>query len=118
MPPELMNHSAPRYSKCFADRERWKLRSNRRVSDCGRCRRHRSGGADYRGIAGRTRVSRQRVSLPGIETDGRHVNFLFKGKTYTVEELTPESFLGVDLVIASTPDEVDRDYLQASIGAG
>lgn len=34
----------------------------------------------------------------------------FKGQTYTVEEMTPESFNGVELVIASTPDETARDF--------
>ena len=34
----------------------------------------------------------------------------FKGKTYTVEELTPDSFKGVDLAIGSTPDETARDF--------
>jgi len=34
----------------------------------------------------------------------------FKGETYKIEELTPESFQGIDLVIASTPDETARDF--------
>lgn len=34
----------------------------------------------------------------------------FKGKTYKIEELTPDSFVGVDLVIGSTPDETARDF--------
>jgi aspartate-semialdehyde dehydrogenase len=34
----------------------------------------------------------------------------FKGETYTIEELTPQSFDGVDLVIGSTPDETARDF--------
>ena len=34
----------------------------------------------------------------------------FKDKTYTIEEMTPDSFTGVDLVIASTPDETARDF--------
>ena len=34
----------------------------------------------------------------------------FKGQTYTIEEMTPESFTGVDLVIGSTPDETARDF--------
>lgn len=34
----------------------------------------------------------------------------FKGQTYKVEELTPDSFKGVDLVIGSTPDETARDF--------
>jgi aspartate-semialdehyde dehydrogenase len=35
----------------------------------------------------------------------------FKGKTYTVEELKPEAFDDVDLVIASTPDDVAREFI-------
>ena len=31
-----------------------------------------------------------------------------KGQEITVEELTPDSFAGVDLVIASTPDDTAR----------
>jgi aspartate-semialdehyde dehydrogenase len=34
----------------------------------------------------------------------------FQGKTYTVEEICPAAFEGVDLAIASTPDEVARDF--------
>ncbi len=35
----------------------------------------------------------------------------FKGKTYTVEELQPKSFDDVDLAIASTPDDVAREFV-------
>ncbi len=42
----------------------------------------------------------------------------FQGKEYTVEELTLDCFQGVDLVIASTPDDVARDYLPAAAEAG
>jgi aspartate-semialdehyde dehydrogenase len=42
----------------------------------------------------------------------------FAGKKYTVEELKPEVFEGVDLVIASTPDDVARDYLPAAVERG
>jgi aspartate-semialdehyde dehydrogenase len=41
-----------------------------------------------------------------------------KGQEITVEELTPESFVGVDLVIASTPDETARDFLPYAVEAG
>jgi aspartate-semialdehyde dehydrogenase len=34
----------------------------------------------------------------------------FKGQSYTIEEMTPESFNGVELIIASTPDETARDF--------
>ncbi len=42
----------------------------------------------------------------------------FRGEQHPVEELTPESFAGVDLVIASTPDETARDFLPHAIAAG
>ena len=42
----------------------------------------------------------------------------FRGKPVTVEELTPDAFEGVDLVIASTPDETARDFLPAAVKAG
>lgn len=42
----------------------------------------------------------------------------FKGREYTVEELRPEAFAGVDLVIASTPDETAAEFLPAAVAAG
>jgi len=42
----------------------------------------------------------------------------FKGEEYTVELLEPAAFQGVNLVIASTPDEVAAEYLPAAIAAG
>jgi aspartate-semialdehyde dehydrogenase len=42
----------------------------------------------------------------------------FAGKTYTVEELTPEVFDGVDLAIASTPDDVARDFVPEAVRRG
>lgn len=42
----------------------------------------------------------------------------FKGREYTVEELRPEAFVGVDLVVASTPDDVAAKYLPAAVEAG
>ena len=35
-----------------------------------------------------------------------------------VEELTADAFAGVDLVIASTPDEVAAEFLPAAVAAG
>ncbi|MGO8745754.1 MAG: aspartate-semialdehyde dehydrogenase [Thermoguttaceae bacterium] len=43
---------------------------------------------------------------------------IFAGKTYTVEELKPEAFQGVDLAISSTPDEVARDFVPGAIARG
>ena len=44
----------------------------------------------------------------------------FRGQTYTIEELLadPATFKGCDLVIASTPDDVARDYLPSAVEAG
>jgi aspartate-semialdehyde dehydrogenase len=42
----------------------------------------------------------------------------FNGKPYTVEELTPESFAGVQLAIASTPDETARDFIPEATKRG
>ena len=42
----------------------------------------------------------------------------FKGQDYTVELLEPSAFQGVDLVIASTPDEVAAEFLPAAVAAG
>ncbi|MGE3313803.1 MAG: aspartate-semialdehyde dehydrogenase [Planctomycetaceae bacterium] len=43
---------------------------------------------------------------------------VFKGVEHVVEELTTDSFAGVELVIASTPDETARDFLPAAVAAG
>jgi aspartate-semialdehyde dehydrogenase len=43
---------------------------------------------------------------------------VFKGRDYVVEELTPDSFAGAELVISSTPDDIARDYLPAAVAAG
>ena len=42
----------------------------------------------------------------------------FKGQEYTVELLEPSAFKGVDVVIASTPDEVAAEYLPHAVAAG
>lgn len=42
----------------------------------------------------------------------------FKGKQHTIEELRPEVFDGVDLVIASTPDDVAEDFIPAAVERG
>ena len=42
----------------------------------------------------------------------------FKGQSYTVEELTPRSFEEVDLVIASTPDEVAAEFAPWAVERG
>lgn len=42
----------------------------------------------------------------------------FAGKQYTIEELTKDGFAGVDLVIATTPDETAAEFLPAAVAAG
>jgi len=42
----------------------------------------------------------------------------FGGETHTVEEMTPESFEGVQLAIASTPDDTARDFVPAAVEKG
>lgn len=42
----------------------------------------------------------------------------FQGKTYTLEELTKDSFKGVELVISSTPDDTAAEFLPSAIEAG
>lgn len=42
----------------------------------------------------------------------------FAGKEYTVEEMTPDSFEGVELVIASTPDDTARDFVPEAVKRG
>ena len=42
----------------------------------------------------------------------------FGGKECQVEELVPDAFLGVDLAIGSTPDEVARDFAPWAIERG
>ena len=42
----------------------------------------------------------------------------FAGEKYVVEELKPDSFEGVDLAIASTPDEVARDFIPEAVDRG
>lgn len=42
----------------------------------------------------------------------------FAGKKYTVEELKPEAFDGIDLAISSTPDEVARDFIPGAVERG
>jgi len=42
----------------------------------------------------------------------------FKGQQHTVEELVPEVFDGLDLVIASTPDDVARQFVPWAVERG
>ncbi len=40
------------------------------------------------------------------------------GREYIVEELTHDCFAGADLVLASTPDDVAKEYLPSAVAAG
>ncbi|MFM7057973.1 MAG: aspartate-semialdehyde dehydrogenase, partial [Planctomycetota bacterium] len=42
----------------------------------------------------------------------------FAGRQVTIEELTHDCFAGVDLVIASTPDETAAEFLPSAVKAG
>ena len=47
---------------------------------------------------------------------GREISF--RGEIYRVEELRPEAFDAVDLAVASTPDEVARDFVPEAVRRG
>jgi aspartate-semialdehyde dehydrogenase len=42
----------------------------------------------------------------------------FAGKPHTVEEMTPQAFEGIQLVIASTPDDTARDFIPEAVKRG
>ena len=42
----------------------------------------------------------------------------FQGKSHIVEELCPDAFAGIDLVIASTPDEVSAEFAPWAVKRG
>ena len=42
----------------------------------------------------------------------------FAGKTYTIEPIAPEAFIGVDIVLSSTPASVSKDYAPSAAQAG
>ena len=54
--------------------------------------------------------------LASARTAGTKITL--KGQEITVEELTTTSFEGIDLVIASTPDDTAAEYLPHAIKAG
>lgn len=54
--------------------------------------------------------------LASARSAGTTLNF--KGQDHTIEELTHDCFAGLDLVIASTPDDVAAEYLPSAIEAG
>ena len=54
--------------------------------------------------------------LASARSAGQKVEF--NGSTITVEELTHDCFKGIDLVIASTPDETAAEFLPSAVKAG
>jgi aspartate-semialdehyde dehydrogenase len=54
--------------------------------------------------------------LASARSAGQQVEF--NGKTIVVEELTHDVFKGIDLVIASTPDDTAATYLPSAVKAG
>jgi len=54
--------------------------------------------------------------LASARSAGRQISFA--GQQITVEELKPEAFDGVDLAIASTPDDVARDFIPEAVKRG
>jgi aspartate-semialdehyde dehydrogenase len=54
--------------------------------------------------------------LASARSAGKQIEF--DGKSHTVEEMTPESFDGVQLAIASTPDETARDFVPGAVERG
>ena len=54
--------------------------------------------------------------LASARTAGQTVTF--KGESHTVQELREDSFAGVELVIASTPDDIAGKYLPLAVEAG
>lgn len=54
--------------------------------------------------------------LASARSAGQQVDF--NGKQITVEELTHDCFKGIDLLIASTPDDTAATYLPSAIKAG
>ena len=54
--------------------------------------------------------------LASARSAGKPISFA--GQTYTIEELTPKAFDGVELAISSTPDEVARDFVPDAVKRG
>ena len=60
--------------------------------------------------------ARQFKFLASGRSAGKKIQFA--GREYTVTELVPEAFDGVDLAIGSTPDEVARDFAPWAVARG
>lgn len=67
-------------------------------------------------LAERKLPVKQYKFLASGRSAGKQIDF--NGQKYTVEELRPEAFEGVDLAIGSTPDEVARDFAPWAVQRG
>src|SRR5260221_676504 len=54
--------------------------------------------------------------LASARSAGKTIHF--QGKQYRVEEIRPEAFAGVDIVLSSTPATISRDYSPIAAKAG
>ena len=54
--------------------------------------------------------------LASARSAGKRIEFA--GHSYLVEELRPEAFDGVELAIASTPDDIARDFIPPAVARG
>lgn len=74
------------------------------------------GGIIRQLLAERQFPARRLKFLASGRSAGTRLNFA--GEEHTVEELTPDSFRGVDVAIGSTPDEVARDFVPWAVERG
>ena len=59
----------------------------------------------------------QRIKfLASARSAGKQITF--QGQTHSIEELRPESFEGIDLVIGSTPDDVAAEFVPWAVERG
>ena len=89
-----------------------------RVRYRGHRRRDRRRGNDHSPAAGRAQVSASSRSSSWPRAARPARRFASPASDYTVEELTPAAFDGVDLAIGSTPDEVARDFAPWAVERG
>ncbi len=84
---------------------RWWARPVRSAKSCGRCSTSiRSPSAPSNSSPRSRSIGETACSL--------------KGKTYPVEAIRPEAFVGVDIVLSSTPASISRDYSPLAAKAG
>ncbi len=67
-------------------------------------------------LAERALPHKQIKFLASSRSAGKPIDFA--GKQFTVEELTPEAFEGVELAISSTPDDTARDFIPEAVKRG